>query len=142
MLSITITSFISSDSIIIKCSPVWIWGPLVISITIRAQSIISTEEALILIKSAWPGPSTKVIKYSSKIKLVKPKSIVIPLSLLWGWASIPAVEINSLKTAATAVLPESIWPKRPIWTGILFSIFNIEIKRKNEMNLWCNLIII
>ena len=86
---------------------------------------------IVLMREAWPGQSTSVYwSFSSRpscrcsgrstVKEEKPRSSVIPLSLLCGFLSKLAVLATVLKAFAKLVLPLSIWPKTPT---LKFSVF-------------------
>lgn len=121
----TTTIFSHRISPITRHSAVCVCTPLVTSTTNIIISIIWAPPIIVLIRDAWPGQSTSVncrtsYGYFFKCSGIgtrneeKPRSSVIPRSLLWGFLSNDAVEAVELRALARAVFPLSIWPRTPM----------------------------
>eukprot|EP00965_Chrysotila_dentata_P201459 6180575-Pleurochrysis_carterae.AAC.1 len=89
-------------------SAVCVWMPLETSTTSTIMSMICAPPMIVRISEAWPGQSTSVIwsrSYGSERKCSgscvvneeKPRSSVIPRSLLCGFLSNAAVEAEVLR---------------------------------------------
>ena len=101
------------------------------------KSIIEAPPIIVFIRLACPGQSTKVNWiYSNPFTFSlcfsinqegifttnaeNPKSSVMPLSLLWGFLSKPAVDAIVLSALHKEVLPLSMCPNTPILMLMMF----------------------
>lgn len=126
----TTMSLLINISATIMHSAVWVWIPLLMSITKNMRSIICAPPMIVRMSEAWPGQSTRVnwkyfyltfVSSSSETLVTKdenPKSRVMPLSLDWGLLSRLAVDATWVKTRHIDVLPESTCPSTPTFIFI------------------------
>ena len=127
------TLFITTSNSLVVISPttrhsaVCVWMPLFTSTTSIMTSMICAPPRTVLIRLAWPGQSTSVNWISSygrcfrfsgtgAVKEEKPRSSVMPRSVLWGCLSSDAVEKCVDNARARLVLPLSMWPRMPTLT--------------------------
>jgi hypothetical protein len=62
-------------------------------------------------------------------KAEKPRSNVMPRSLLWGFLSSAAVLVTLLSVFASEVFPESICPSTPYRLFVLFNKMFFQLNR-------------
>mmetsp|Transcript_21431 Transcript_21431/g.81674 ORF Transcript_21431/g.81674 Transcript_21431/m.81674 type:complete len:268 (+) Transcript_21431:484-1287(+) len=113
-------------SAITRHSAVWVWMPLVTSITSSTMSMIWEPPMMVRIRLACPGQSTSVYCTAStcgsrffrcsgagSAKAEKPRSIVMPRCRDCGCLSSAAVESTCDRARTRLVLPLSTWPMTP-----------------------------
>lgn len=157
-LFITTISFLMNISAIIMHSAVWVWIPLLMSITKNIKSMIWAPPIIVLISEACPGQSTSVnwkyfyLSLASSVSGTRvtneenPRSRVIPLYLDCGLLSKLAVDATWVNTLHMDVLPESTWPRTPTLMfmqslGLMAPIYYLPISN-SSLSIWVSIMLI